>query len=137
MPTFTPVYLNSEFYRCPRPYVQGVAVVDVGATAVSQDGRVITWNVGIVGARAVLNEHYFDFNHRSFNVQEVWDISECRVYVNGVEVDGGLFFYIDWTPNHHNLVQCTRLFGFTGDFVTKPIPAPPDDYWLRLPALSQ
>jgi hypothetical protein len=116
--------------------VQAVAVVDDGATAVSQVGRVITWNVGIIGARAVLKQNYYAYNNRSYAVQEIWDIPECHVYVNGVEVDGGLFFYIDWTPSHYNLVQCTRLFGSTGDFQLCPIPAPPDDYWLPLPELN-
>lgn len=135
MATFTPVYLNSEFYFQPRALIQGVAVADVGATGASFVDGALTWSVGLVSATVTLQPWYFPFGSQWYNVQSVWDISACEVRVSGVPVDGGVFFYIDWTVDRRNLVQVCRLFGTTGDFQIFALPPAPANHWLQLPPL--
>jgi hypothetical protein len=133
--TFTPVYLNSADYFHNRGLVQGLAVTDVNATNVHLDGRFLSWNVANIGALCVVKSEYFTWNSGWFNIEQIWDTDLCQVFVDGSPVDGGVFFYIDYVPNRPNLVQCARLFGFTGDFVVRALPPAPASYWLTLPAL--
>jgi hypothetical protein len=136
MPTFTPVYLNDPTYTVSRGLVQGVCIRDLVVDSYVKTGRVLTWTIGTVRAEVAFKAEYFDWNSGLWQLQDVWDIESCHVYVLETEVDGGVFFFTDYLAGKSNLVQCCSIFFPASSEVVFELPPAPADYWLRLPDLS-
>lgn len=131
------MYLSSDRFATPRPYVQGIAVQDVGAANAVLVGDVLTWDVGVYHITAELMPYIKAWSNNTYTLDYVWEFSSFALTIAGVPYGTyGIFVSMQVYPGKWGLWYGLSLFTPSTNPLYVVLPPPPDDYWLPRGNLS-